>query len=325
MVVLWAYSSHLTCLFPQHGAGKKHERRIALEPWQQELVAAAPWAFLRGCIRSDGSVFVNRTGRYEYLSYDFCNLSQDILGLFEDCLASGSGHGERRRGSVSTVARTSHCFSTTSVASPEGHAVPSWRSAAVAELVDARASGARELYARGGSSPLSRMIRVLSGTPAFGRRSPPRSRRPARPPPRRRAPTPGRRRSMSPCRAPAASRAPAELSGPIARSGVRASGSGPDAGSGTRTARARAARGRQRPTAASTPATARTRGTANPPMEPSVPPRQDVRDRLRYPEPGRFLPLSSRGLGRRPLTAETGVRIPVAVLTEALRIAGFLR
>ena len=29
-------------------------------------------------------------------------------------------------------------------------------------------------------------------------------------------------------------------------------------------------------------------------------------------------PLSSRGLGRRPLTAETRVRIPVAVLTKAL-------
>jgi hypothetical protein len=90
MVVLWAYSSHMTCLFPQHGAGKKHERRIALMPWQQELVATAPWAFLRGCIRSDGSVFVNRTGPYEYLSYDFCNLSQDILGIFEAvCLSLG--------------------------------------------------------------------------------------------------------------------------------------------------------------------------------------------------------------------------------------------
>ena len=110
MVVLWAYSSHLTCLFPQHGAGKKHERPIALEPWQQELVAAAPWAFLRGCIRSDGSVFVNRTGRYEYLSYDFCNLSaghpRPLRGRLPE--PSASGHGEPRRESVSTVARTSH-------------------------------------------------------------------------------------------------------------------------------------------------------------------------------------------------------------------------
>jgi hypothetical protein len=47
MVVLWIYHSHLSCLFPQHGAGKKHERPIVLEPWQEALVAAAPWAFLR--------------------------------------------------------------------------------------------------------------------------------------------------------------------------------------------------------------------------------------------------------------------------------------
>ena len=68
--------------FPQHGPGKKHARRIELEPWQRQLVDAAPWAFLRGCIRSDGCCFINRTGRYEYLSYDFCNRSEDIRGLF---------------------------------------------------------------------------------------------------------------------------------------------------------------------------------------------------------------------------------------------------
>ena len=83
MVVLWTYSSHLAYLFPQHGDGKKHERAIVVEPWQQELIDAAPWAFLRGCIRSDGCVFINRTGRYEYLSYEFANLSPDILDLAE--------------------------------------------------------------------------------------------------------------------------------------------------------------------------------------------------------------------------------------------------
>src|SRR3954463_665274 len=36
---------------------------------------------------------------------------------------------------------------------------------------------------------------------------------------------------------------------------------------------------------------------------------------------GRFLPLSSRGLGRRPLTAETRARIPGAVLSVAPLIA----
>jgi hypothetical protein len=38
-----------------------------------------------------------------------------------------------------------------------------------------------------------------------------------------------------------------------------------------------------------------------------------------------FLPLSSRGLGRRPLTAETGVRIPVAVLQRPRDRGAFSR
>jgi hypothetical protein len=82
MVTLHAYHRHWTCLFPQHGPGKKHDRRIVLEPWQMAFVDAAPWAFLRGCIRSDGCCFINRTGRYEYESYDFTNLSRDIRALF---------------------------------------------------------------------------------------------------------------------------------------------------------------------------------------------------------------------------------------------------
>jgi hypothetical protein len=80
--VLVVYHQHLSCLFPQHGPGKKHERRIGLEPWQAELVDTAPWRFIRGCIRSDGCAFVNRTGPYEYLSYGFSNYSPDILELF---------------------------------------------------------------------------------------------------------------------------------------------------------------------------------------------------------------------------------------------------
>jgi hypothetical protein len=87
MVTLHAYHNHWTCLFPQHGRGKKHDRRILLEPWQQTLLALAPWAFLRGCIRSDGCVFINRTGKYAYESYDFTNLSRDILELFASTCA----------------------------------------------------------------------------------------------------------------------------------------------------------------------------------------------------------------------------------------------
>jgi hypothetical protein len=80
--VPWVYSSHLPCLFPQHGPGKKHERTIRLEAWQEQLVAESPWRFLRGCVWTDGCSFINRTGPYEYLSYDFFNLSEDILDVF---------------------------------------------------------------------------------------------------------------------------------------------------------------------------------------------------------------------------------------------------
>jgi hypothetical protein len=75
VVVVHVYCGHLACVFPQHGPGKKHERRILLEDWQRTIVDAEPWSFLRGCIRSDGCVFVNRTGRYEYVSYGFANHS----------------------------------------------------------------------------------------------------------------------------------------------------------------------------------------------------------------------------------------------------------
>jgi hypothetical protein len=90
VVVVHVYCGHLRCLFPQHGPAKKHERPILLEDWQRSIVEAEPWPFLRGCIRSDGCVFVNRTGRYEYLSYGFANYSVDILDLVEStCRAQG--------------------------------------------------------------------------------------------------------------------------------------------------------------------------------------------------------------------------------------------
>src|SRR4051794_14565475 len=54
------------------------------------------------------------------------------------------------------------------------------------------------------------------------------------------------------------------------------------------------------------------------PIRPAAPPQ--TCGYTRRPEPP-----SSRGLGRRPLTAETGVRIPVAVLEEASRERGFRR
>jgi hypothetical protein len=82
--ILSLYSTHLACAFPQHGPGRKHEREIVLEDWQSEILERQPWPFLRGCIRSDGCAFVNRTGRYAYLSYEFSNRSGQIRELFMD-------------------------------------------------------------------------------------------------------------------------------------------------------------------------------------------------------------------------------------------------
>src|ERR1700752_4012963 len=48
------FSRHSPCLLPQHGPGKKHSRRIALEPWQQVLVDQATEEFIVGLIHSDG-------------------------------------------------------------------------------------------------------------------------------------------------------------------------------------------------------------------------------------------------------------------------------
>ncbi|WP_031487901.1 hypothetical protein [Streptomyces bicolor] len=88
------HSMHLWCLFPQHGPGKKHERTIALEPWQQEIVDAHPWEFIRGLVHSDGCRITNWTTRmvggerkrYEYPRYFFTNVSDDIRQLYTDTL-----------------------------------------------------------------------------------------------------------------------------------------------------------------------------------------------------------------------------------------------
>jgi hypothetical protein len=39
---------HWICLFPQHGPGRKHLRKIELRSWQRALVAAHPRALVRG-------------------------------------------------------------------------------------------------------------------------------------------------------------------------------------------------------------------------------------------------------------------------------------
>jgi hypothetical protein len=87
-------SKHWPCLFPQHGPGRKHERKIELEAWQQVIVAGHAGDFARGLFHSDGYRGINRVRRaladgdrwYEYPRYLFVNHSVDILRLCGEAL-----------------------------------------------------------------------------------------------------------------------------------------------------------------------------------------------------------------------------------------------
>jgi hypothetical protein len=86
-----ADSSRWPEAFPQHGPGRKHERRIELADWQREIVDRFPYEFVRGLLHSDGCRTVNRfttrlpSGRvaeYAYPRWFFSNRSADIRTLF---------------------------------------------------------------------------------------------------------------------------------------------------------------------------------------------------------------------------------------------------
>src|SRR5437867_1729468 len=82
---------HWPCLFPQHGPGRKHLRKIELEPWQWGIVAKYPQQLLRGLFHSDGCRFVNWASkadgkRYYYVRYMFSNESEDIRKILTDAL-----------------------------------------------------------------------------------------------------------------------------------------------------------------------------------------------------------------------------------------------
>ncbi|OLT31980.1 hypothetical protein BJF79_36675 [Actinomadura sp. CNU-125] len=87
-------SKHWPCLFPQHGPGRKHERKIELANWQKEIVEEYTQELVSGLVHSDGCRSMNRVRRpaaggdrwYEYPRYFFTNESMDIQGIFKDAL-----------------------------------------------------------------------------------------------------------------------------------------------------------------------------------------------------------------------------------------------
>ena len=92
-VEIGTYWKHWIHLLPQHGPGPKHMRPIALEPWQQMMVASRPKHFLTGLVHSDGcrsnNTIKHRAShgvlcQYVYPRYQFTNASNDIRRLFTD-------------------------------------------------------------------------------------------------------------------------------------------------------------------------------------------------------------------------------------------------
>jgi hypothetical protein len=89
-----ASSRHWPCLFPQHGLGPKHHRKIELASWQRSITTQHPDQLARGLFHSDGCRFTNRVRRqlkdgdrwYEYPRYMFTNESADILGICGEAL-----------------------------------------------------------------------------------------------------------------------------------------------------------------------------------------------------------------------------------------------
>jgi hypothetical protein len=86
VTVVKSYWNHWPCLFPQHGPGRKHERKLQLVVWRRQIVNDHPGKLLRGLFWSDGCRVNNwATGtvagvkrRYEYPRWQFVNHSADI-------------------------------------------------------------------------------------------------------------------------------------------------------------------------------------------------------------------------------------------------------
>lgn len=81
-VVVSCYSNEWPNLFPQHGDGRKHNRQIVLESWQQEIVDKYPLEFFKGLYHSDGTRSQNIVKGKDYRRYIFTNMSEDIRQMF---------------------------------------------------------------------------------------------------------------------------------------------------------------------------------------------------------------------------------------------------
>jgi hypothetical protein len=84
-IAVTCYSKSWPELLPQHGPGRKHQRKIALHPWQRRITHSFPRELVRGLIHSDGCRFVAHQrigGRvYEYPRYGVAPVSWPVGGF----------------------------------------------------------------------------------------------------------------------------------------------------------------------------------------------------------------------------------------------------
>lgn len=118
------YSKHWPCLIPQHGPGVKHNRRIALEPWQQALVDQATEEFVLGLIHSDGCRVVANDRGVRSIRYHFSNRSEDIIGLFTGALDKLGIHWTRSTKYIVSIYRKADTARLDEFIGPKTRAVP---------------------------------------------------------------------------------------------------------------------------------------------------------------------------------------------------------
>ena len=105
---VYSLSKHWPCLFPQHGPGRKHERKIELTGWQQVLVDLDPRPLLRGLLHSDGCRVLNWVNGTPYPRYHFSSASDDIRAIFgRACDALGIDWRPHNRRNLSVARRDS--------------------------------------------------------------------------------------------------------------------------------------------------------------------------------------------------------------------------
>lgn len=83
-VEVTCYYKYWLQVFPQHGVGSKHTRKIELTDWQQRIVDVYPLEFFRGLYHSDGSRSQNIVKGRNYPRYQFTNFSPDIRVMFQN-------------------------------------------------------------------------------------------------------------------------------------------------------------------------------------------------------------------------------------------------